>query len=264
MIVLVYSHPHFPGGCFLGERSNVGHFCFSRLRVGDIETPPIVDFIVSLLHPFVYFTASPPLVLHVVVFQTCARTTRISQIEMTVAVFITKLSTAPTRSSCPKIGFMPASWKIVPGAVDYAKVGPFMTRGSTSTRIHLSCTPPPSVHIVQFIISNSYVGPFLFLPCGPLRLVLCRTIMMYFSYDASLSLGCFSFSLFLRPLLPLSLRRLADGRESSSLFPKALCGRNGGLLVFGFGATRSRWFLVLRDNSNVGCQYRLREQGSLW
>ncbi len=101
---------------------------------------------------------------------------------------ITKI--APTRS-CPKIS-MTASWRIVPGAVGYAKVSPFMTRGSTSTRIHLCPAPcTPHIHIEQPIISTSYVldpTPFF---CR--LVVLCVSFLwrtsMYISstFDVSLS-----------------------------------------------------------------------------
>ena len=123
-------------------------FRFCRLRLRDVDTPPVVDLIsVSLLYPCVCVLYRIPtlLFLHVLFLdQMCARTIRSSQIDKPEPVVVTKhhlVSTAPTRS-CPKI-IMPASWKIVPGAVGYAKVGSCMTRGSTSTRIHLSCTPPP-------------------------------------------------------------------------------------------------------------------------
>jgi hypothetical protein len=100
-------------------------------------------------------------------------------------------------------------------------------RSFYNTWIDLDTNPP--VHIVQSIMSNSYVEPPVFLLCGPFasRFVAYQHVYTY--------LPLLTSRMFLRHL---SSCRLADGWESSSLFPKALCGRNDGLLVFGFGATR--------------------------
>ena len=154
----------FPPSCF--QRICLLMFRFCRLRLRDLDTLPTVGLIdsVATLSLCVFCTASPPFCFCMFCFfdQMCARTIRSSQIDKAVPVVITEIKTAPTRS-CPKIG-MPASWKIVPGAVGYAKVGSCMTRG-----IYLSCTPLPSPHPLP----RSHAGPSLLLTCGSLRLILC-------------------------------------------------------------------------------------------
>ena len=86
MIVLVYSHPHVSDGCLL-------MFRFCRLRLRDVDTPPVVDLIVCryFIPVCVLYRIPTLLFLHVLLFdQMCARTIRISEIQQTEPVVITK------------------------------------------------------------------------------------------------------------------------------------------------------------------------------
>jgi hypothetical protein len=71
-MVSFFFHPHV----------SEGRFCFCRCLFRDVETPPVVDLIVSLLFHYVCFTAYPPthptLGFEILLFfQTaCARTPR--------------------------------------------------------------------------------------------------------------------------------------------------------------------------------------------
>jgi hypothetical protein len=95
---------------------------------------------------------------------------------------------------------MPASWKIVPGAVDYAKVSRFMTRGST-------CPASPLTHIVQSIMSNSHVGPPSFPALWFLCVLFCGVRACVFStFDVS-DVFCVSI-----PPLVIQARRRAGAK----------------------------------------------------
>jgi hypothetical protein len=187
MILQVYSHPHVSDGCLL-------MFRFCRLRFRDIETPPIVCVLLHL-HPFCFACCSfPDVCKDNVNFKD--RQDRICSSYQALAIncsheIMSEDNYAGVVENCPWSCGLCEGWSLYDTRIDLDTNPPVLH-------------PPPSTLCNPSCRTRMLDHP-LFLPCGSFA----SRFVAYGHVYLPLLTSRMSFA-FLRPL---SLCRLADGRE---------------------------------------------------